>query len=93
MVEHLCDPESGPRLIHRLGQRIGAETRLALAAESLKATGHRDGITALSTDVLDWLAGGISAPAPSELAQARPWDAIWNRAALRGRAFQHGRSL
>jgi hypothetical protein len=88
VVEHLCDPESGPRLIHRLGQRIGAETRLALAAESLKATGHRDGVTALSNDVLDWLAAGVSAPAPSELAQARPWNATWNRAALRGALYQ-----
>jgi hypothetical protein len=88
VVEHLCDPQSGPRLIRRLGQRVGADTRLALAAESLKATGHRDGFTALSDEVLDWLAEGISAPAPQELAQARPWNAAWNRAALRGALSQ-----
>ncbi len=74
VVASLCDPQSGPRLIHRLGQRIGTEARLALAAESLKVTGHRDGLTELSDEVLDWLAEGITAPAPSELAQARPWE-------------------
>jgi hypothetical protein len=88
VVEHLCDPRSGPRLIRRLGQRIGADIRLALAAESLKATGHRDGFTALSDEVLDWLAAGISAPASQELVQARPWNATWNRAALRGARSQ-----
>ena len=72
VVACLCDPQSGPRLIHRLGRRIGAEARLALAAESLKVTGERDGFTELSDEVLDWLAEGITAPAPSELAQARP---------------------
>jgi hypothetical protein len=91
VVASLCDPKSGPRLVHRLGQRIGTEARLALAAESLKVTGHRDGLTELSDDVLDWLGAGITAPAPSELAQARPWDDVWNRAALRGaRAQQLG---
>lgn len=88
VVEGLCDPQSGLRLIRRLGQRIGADTRLALAAESLKATGHRDGFTALSDEVLDWLAEGISAPTPQELAQARPWNAAWTRAALRGARSQ-----
>ena len=72
VVASLCDPHSGPRLIHRLGQRIGTEARLALAAESLKVTGHRDGLTELSDEVLDWLAEDITAPAPSELAQAQP---------------------
>jgi hypothetical protein len=89
VVASLCDPQSGPRLIHRLGQRIGTEARLALAAESLKVTGHRDGFTELSDEVLDWLAKGITAPAPSELAQVRPWNAAWNRAALRGARAEH----
>ena len=84
VVASLCDPQSGSRLIHRLGQRIGTEARLALAAESLKVTGHCDGLTDLSDEVLDWLAEGISAPAPSELTQAQPGNAIWNRAVLRG---------
>ncbi len=88
VLGHLCDPESGPHLIHRLGQRIGAETRVALAAESLKATGHRDGIPGLTNDVLAWLAAGVSAPASSELARALPWDPTWNRAALRGALSQ-----
>ena len=74
VVASLCDPQSGPRLIHRLGQRIGTEARLALAAESLKVTGHRDGLTELSDEVLDWLAEGITAPAPSELTQAAPLE-------------------
>ncbi|HEX9499194.1 MAG TPA: hypothetical protein VF926_12665, partial [Mycobacterium sp.] len=65
------------------GRRIGAEARLALAAESLKVTGHRDGFTELSDEVLDWLAEGITASAPSQLAQARPCNATWNRAVLR----------
>ena len=39
--------------------------------------------------MLDWLADGITAPAPSELAQARPWNATWTRAALRGARAQH----
>lgn len=89
VVTSLCDPQSGPRLIHRLGHRIGTEARLALAAEALKVTGHRDGLTELSDDVLDWLAEGITAPAPSELAQARPWSDVWNRAALRGARAEH----
>ncbi len=89
VVAALCDPQSGPRLIRRLGQRIGAEARLALATESLKVTGHRDGLTELSDEVLDWLAEGITAPAPSELTHANPWNATWNRAALRGARAQH----
>jgi hypothetical protein len=89
VVASLCHPKSGPRLVHRLGQRIGTEARLALAAESLKAAGHRDGFTELSDGVLDWLAAGITAPGPSELSQARPWDDVWNRAALRGARAQH----
>ena len=89
VVASLCDPQSGPRLIHRLGQRIGTEARLALAAESLKVTGHCDGLTELSDEVLDWLAEGITAPAPSELTQAHPGNATWNRAVLRGARAQH----
>ena len=89
VVASLCDPQSGPRLIHRLGQRVGTEARLALATESLKVTGHRDGFTELSDEVLDWLAEGITAPAPSELTKAHPWNATWNRAALRGARAQH----
>ena len=87
VVPALTDPQSGPRLVHRLGQRIGTQARLALAAESLKGT--PDACTQLSDDVLDWLAENITAPAPSELAQACPWDAAWNRAALRGARAQH----
>src|SRR5258705_13660999 len=71
------------------GRRIGAEARLALATESLKVTGHGAGLTELSDEVLDWLAEGIAAPAPSELTQAHPWNATWNRAALRGARAQH----
>ena len=89
VVASLCDPQSGARLIHRLGQRIGTGARLALAAESLKLTGHRDGLTELSDEVLDWLAEGITAPAPSELTQAHAWNDTWNRAALRGARAQH----
>jgi GTPase-associated protein 1, N-terminal domain type 2/GTPase-associated protein 1, middle domain len=89
VVASLCDPQSGPRLIHRLGHRIGTEARLALATESLKLTGHRDGLTELSDEVLDWLAEGITAPEPSELTQAHPWNDTWNRAALRGARAQH----
>jgi hypothetical protein len=89
VVASLHDPQSGPRLIHRLGQRIGTEARLALAAEALKVTSRRDGLTELGDDVLDWLAEGITAPAPSELTQAHPWNATWNRAALRGARAQH----
>ncbi len=88
VVPSLTDPHSGPRLVHRLGQRIGTQARLALAAESLKGT---PGCTQLEQDVLGWLAENITAPAPSELAQACPWDAAWTRAALRGaRAQQAG---
>jgi hypothetical protein len=89
VVASLSDPHSGARLIHRLGQRIGTEARLALAAESLKATGLRDDSTELSGEVLDWLAAGITAPAPSELTQASPGDDTWNRAVLRGARAQH----
>jgi hypothetical protein len=89
VVASLCDPQSGSRLIHRLGQRIGPEARLALAVESLKVTGLRDDLTELSDEVLDWLAEGITAPEPSELAQAQPGNDVWNRAVLRGARAQH----
>ena len=89
VVASLCDTQSGMRLIHRLGQRIGTEARLALAAESLKVTGHCDGLTDLSDEVLDWLSEGISAPAPTELTQAHPGNATWNRAVLRGARTHH----
>jgi hypothetical protein len=89
VVASLCDPHSGPRLTHRLGQRIGAEARLALAVESLKVMGLRDDSTELSDDVLDWLAEGIIAPEPSELTHAEPGNDIWNRAVLRATRVQH----
>jgi hypothetical protein len=88
VVASVCDPQSGPRLIHRLGQRIGTEARLALAAESLKVTGQGDDLTELSDEVVDWLAEGVIAPAPSELTQAHPGNATWNRAVLRGARAQ-----
>jgi hypothetical protein len=84
VVDCLRDPQSGPKLIHRLGRRIGVEARLVLAAEALKAGTDRDGTTDLSDEVLDWLADEITAPAPSELARAYPWNTTWTRAALRG---------
>ncbi|MEO3761063.1 hypothetical protein ABGB19_22620 [Mycobacterium sp. B14F4] len=88
VVPPLRDPQAGPKLVHRLGQRIGAETRLALATASF---GDIDGVAGLSDDVLGWLAEGITVPDPSELAQARPWDATWTRAVLGGaRADQAG---
>jgi hypothetical protein len=86
VVPSLKDPHSGPRLVHRLGQRIGTDARLALAAESLRGT---PGCTQLNDDVLGWLAEGIVAPAPSDLRKARPWDATWTRAALRGAHALH----
>jgi GTPase-associated protein 1, N-terminal domain type 2/GTPase-associated protein 1, middle domain len=86
VVPSVTDPHSGPRLVHRLGQRIGTQARLALAAESLRGAA---GCTQLDEDVLGWIAEGITAPAPSELAQAGPWDAAWTRAALRGARAQH----
>jgi hypothetical protein len=89
VVASLCDPQSGPRLIHRLGRRVGTEARLALAAETLKVTDQRDGSTELSDDILDWLAEGITAPAPSELTEAHSWNATWNRAVLRGARAEH----
>ena len=89
VVASLCDPQSGSRLTHRLGQRIGTEARLALAVESLKVTGLRADSTELSDEVLDWLAEGITAPEPSELTQAQPGNDIWNRAVLRGARTQH----
>jgi hypothetical protein len=86
VVPSLTDTHSGPRLVHRLGQRIGTQARLALAAETLK--GSAEG-SQLDEDVLDWLAENITAPAPSELGQAAPWDDVWTRAALRGSRAQH----
>jgi hypothetical protein len=87
VVASLCGSQSGPRLIHRLGQRIGTEARLALAAETLKVTGQRDGLE-LSEQVLDWFAQEITAP-------VRAWQASpechLNRARLRGARAQHSR--
>jgi GTPase-associated protein 1, N-terminal domain type 2/GTPase-associated protein 1, middle domain len=89
VVASLCDPQSGRRLTHRLGQRIGTEARLVLAVESLKVTGLRDDSTVPSDEVLDWLAEGIIAPEPSELTHAQPGNDIWNRAVLRGARVEH----
>jgi len=89
VVASLCDPQSGSRLTHRLGQRVGTEARLALAVESLKVIGLRDDSTELSDEVLDWLAEGIVAPEPYELTHAQPGNDIWNRAVLRGVRVQH----
>ena len=85
VVPALTDPHCGPRLVHRLGQRIGRQARLVLAAGLLRAAGDD---TQLDGDVLGWLAEGITAPAPSELMHACRWDDAWTRAALRGARAQ-----
>ncbi|TFV55216.1 hypothetical protein E4P42_23510 [Mycobacterium sp. PS03-16] len=75
----LADSAVGPDLLDRLGE-VGVPTRLALGAMLLRDRGE----DLPGGDVLDWLADGITAPAPDELWRAEPWGAAWTRAALRG---------
>lgn len=76
----LADPAAAPDLLTRLGGEVGVPTRLALGAMLL-----RDRVDDLpGNDVLDWLADGVTAPAPDELWHAEPWGPAWSRAALRG---------
>lgn len=76
----LADPAAGPTLARRLGPRVGPEARMAAAAATLRA--HADG--PLSDAVLDWFADGSAMPPAAELRAARPWDAAFTRAAVRG---------
>jgi hypothetical protein len=82
VVPHLKDPESGGALMRALDARIGAQTRLALAAALLRNTA--DSTEAVGADVLDWLAAGVSAPQPQDYWSMQPWDDAWTRAAVRG---------
>lgn len=61
---------------------IAAADRLSLGGWLLHE-GDADG-SAMSDDVLDWLAEAGPVPGPAELAGAQPWDSVWIRAALRG---------
>jgi hypothetical protein len=91
VVAVLRDAAHGPRLIRRMGRRIDADTRLAMAGALLRTSGCAREPAPVGDDVLDWLADGTSAPAPRQLAQARPHDRSWNRAALCGqRCLQLG---
>ncbi|KUI27931.1 hypothetical protein AU195_08110 [Mycobacterium sp. IS-1496] len=81
VVPDLMNPEAAPALLGELRERVGAPTRLALAAALLQGPGDTP---AVGGDVLDWLADGIRAPAPHDLREAEPWDPVWTRAALRG---------
>ena len=80
----LADPHAGPTLARRFAHRLGAETRIAAAAATLRAAGHRDGETPVSDAVLDWFADGSVMPTAGELLRAQPWDAAWTRAAVCG---------
>jgi hypothetical protein len=81
----LSDRRIGPQLAGRLGERIGWPTKLMVAAQTLLASGPgTDGTPPLADFVLEWLATGITVPAPPELAAAQPWDQTWTRAAVRG---------
>ncbi|WP_193045212.1 GAP1-N2 domain-containing protein [Mycolicibacterium baixiangningiae] len=90
VVPGLTDPQAAPALVHGLRENVGAPTRLALAAALLRDCGEAP---AVPGEVLDWLAEGVTAPAPQELWQAEEWDPVWTRAALRGvRTVQRGAS-
>lgn len=86
VVPHLDDPVRGPKM----RQRVDADGRLAIGAALLRAGGDVEG-TAISDNLLDWLADATPLPGADELAHASPWDQTWIRAALRGiRAGRRG---
>jgi hypothetical protein len=86
VLPRLTDPE----FVDDLRESIGAPTRLALAAAMLRDSGEAP---AVRGEVLDWLADGLTAPAPQDLWRAEEWDPVWTRAALRGvRTVQRGAS-
>jgi GTPase-associated protein 1, N-terminal domain type 2/GTPase-associated protein 1, middle domain len=84
VAPQLADPHAGPILARRFAHRLGAETRIAAAAATLRTAGYSDGDTSVSDAVLDWFADGSLMPTPEELLRAQPWDATWTRAAVRG---------
>lgn len=83
VAAQLADPHAGPALTRRFAHRLGTQTRIAVAAATLRAAGRRDMAT-ISDAVLEWFADGSTMPAPEELLTAKPWDARWTRAAVRG---------
>lgn len=79
-----------PAVLDGLRGNVGAPTRLALTAALLRGSGEAP---AVRGEVLDWLAEGVTAPAPRDLWRAEEWDPVWTRAALRGvRTVQRGAS-
>lgn len=85
VAPQVVDPQSGAQLARRFGGgRLGARTRLAIAAAALRIAGQRDGHTGIADAVLDWLGEDLTMPAAAELLSAQPWDPVWTRAALCG---------
>lgn len=81
----LADPQAGPDLVRRLGQWVGGAGRLALAGAILPASAVAGDVMSPFDDaVLSWLVDGVTVPASSVVAAARPGDPTWTRAALRG---------
>jgi GTPase-associated protein 1, N-terminal domain type 2/GTPase-associated protein 1, middle domain len=79
----VCDPQLGPRLIRRLGGRIGVTCRLGVATAILGPAAATDRpALPVADDVLDWLADRVTMPTPDELAEAQPGDHAWTRAVL-----------
>jgi hypothetical protein len=84
VAAQLADHHAGPVLARRLAHRLSAPTRITAAAATLRRSGLADGLASVSIPVLAWLADGLQMPTPDELLRARPWDATWMRAAIRG---------
>ncbi|KZS51728.1 hypothetical protein A4G26_19965 [Mycobacterium kansasii] len=84
VAPQFADPYAGPTLARRFSHRLGAETRVAVAAATLRTAGHCDGETPVHDAVLDWFAEGCVMPTPEELVDVQPWDATWTRAAVCG---------
>ncbi|MGE2717276.1 hypothetical protein ACQI4L_24735 [Mycolicibacterium litorale] len=90
VAPRLSDAGSAAELVSALRENIGTPTRLVLAAAVLRDGGDTP---AVGGDVLDWLAEGVTAPAPQDVWRAEAWDPVWTRAALRGvRTVQRGAS-
>jgi GTPase-associated protein 1, N-terminal domain type 2/GTPase-associated protein 1, middle domain len=90
VAPQLADAHTGPVLARRFAHRLGAETRIAAAAATLRTAGHTDGDTSISDAVLDWFAEGSLMPAPEELLGTHPWDVTWTRAAVSGIRAERG---
>lgn len=87
LASQLVDPWTGPSVAQRLPD-ASVSLRVAAASVTLPGAARSDGTVNLGAPVMEWLARDVSVPHAAELAEARPWDQAWTRAALRGALAQ-----